>query len=290
MDSIRIGNKEISFNSPVYFIAEIGINHNGDLKNVEKLINIAAESGADAVKFQKRSPDLCVPENQKNIQRETPWGLITYLEYKKRIELEGKEFKFIDEYCKKKKIDWFCSCWDLDSLEFIKNFNPVAYKIPSALITDKNLLSGHKSLKVPIIVSTGMSTMKEIDDALTILSENQILLAHCTSSYPCPPEELNLNMIKTLKNKYPFQVGYSGHEIGIQTTLASVILGACFVERHITLDRSMWGTDQAASLEPAGLTKLIRDIKIVKKSLGDGIKKVYDSEKKIMKKLRVYSG
>lgn len=284
---IKIGRSYIGENYPVYFIAEIGINHNGSIDNVKKLIDMAVDCGANAVKFQKRTPEVSVPNNQKNVLRETPWGQLTYLEYKKKIELNENDFEYIDDYCKSKNIDWFCSCWDIQSLKFIKKFNPIALKIASASLTNNQLIHEYSKFDVPIILSTGMSTLKEIDDAVKILHKNKLLLAHCTSAYPCKPEELNLKMIQTLMQNYGHIVGYSGHETGISTSLAAVVLGAIFVERHITLDRSMWGTDQSGSLEFEGLKRLIRDSNIIKKSLGDGIKKVYSSEKKIIEKLRL---
>ncbi len=284
---IKIGKHKIGKSNPIYVIAEIGINHNGDMKLVQKLIDEAHLAGANAVKFQKRTPQICVPEEQKSIERDTPWGRISYLEYREKIELSSDDYIFIDKYCKKKGIDWFASCWDLDSLKFIKYFNPVAYKIASASLTDNILLKEHSKLKEAIILSTGMSTMKEIKKAEEILSNTKLLIAHSTSAYPCKSEELNLNVIPKFIEEFDHPIGYSGHELGIQTTLAACVLGACFIERHFTLDRSMWGTDQAASLEPTGLKKLVRDIRVLEKSLGDGIKKVYDSEKKIRDKLRL---
>ena len=284
---IKIGKHKIGKSNPIYVIAEIGINHNGDMKLVKKLIDEAHLAGANAVKFQKRTPQICVPEEQKPIERDTPWGRISYLEYREKVELSRDDYIFIDKYCKNKGIDWFASCWDLDSLKFIKYFNPVAYKIASASLTDNILLKEHSKLKEAIILSTGMSTMKEIKKAEKILSNTKLLIAHSTSAYPCKSEELNLNVIPKFIEEFDHPIGYSGHELGIQTTLAACVLGACFIERHFTLDRSMWGTDQAASLEPAGLKKLVRDVRVLEKSLGDGIRKVYDSEKKIRDKLRL---
>ena len=271
---IKIGKHTIGRNYPIYVIAEIGINHNGDMQLVKNLIDEAHSAGADAVKFQKRTPEICIPEKQKSIERDTPWGRITYLEYKQKIELSKENYNYINEYCKRKEIDWFASCWDLESLKFIRNFDPVAYKIASASLTDQKLLKEHAVLEQPIILSTGMSTMEEIKKAEEILSNTNLLIAHSTSAYPCKSEELNLNVIPTLMKEFNHPIGYSGHELGIQTTLAACVLGACFIERHFTLDRSMWGTDQAASLEPPGLKKLIRDIRVLEKSLGDGVKKV----------------
>ena len=284
---VKIGKNKIGNSYPVYVIAEIGINHNGDMQLVKNLIDEAYQAGANAVKFQKRTPEICVPDEQKSIERDTPWGRISYLKYKERIELSNDNYVFIDKYCKNKGIDWFASCWDLPSLEFIKSLNPVAYKIASASLTDEALVKEHSKLKEAIILSTGMSTLKEIRSAEKILRNNNLLIAHSTSAYPCKTEELNLNVIPKFIEEFNHPIGYSGHELGIQTTLAACILGASFIERHFTLDRSMWGTDQAASLEPPGLKKLVRDIRVLENSLGDGIKKVYDSEKKIRDKLRL---
>tara|TARA_R110002096_G_scaffold94635_6_gene212917 strand:- start:14280 stop:15152 length:873 start_codon:yes stop_codon:yes gene_type:complete len=284
--NIKIGEKDVGDGKPVYIIAEIGINHNGDMQVVKRLIDAAVKSGCDAVKFQKRTPAICVPDDQKDIMRETPWGVMTYLDYRYKVELDEDDYKTIDEYCNKKNIHWFVSCWDEEAVDFINFFNPVAYKIASASLTDSKLLKKHNELDVPVILSTGMSTMDEIEKAAKLIDEDKLLLAHSTSSYPCESNQLNLRMITTLKNKYKNIIGYSGHEKGLQTTLAAVALGASFIERHITLDRSMWGSDQAASLEPQGLEKLVRDIRVMEDAFGDGIKKVYESELQIKKKLR----
>ena len=277
----------MSLDNKIYIIAEIGINHNGSLDLSFKLIDEAKKCGADAVKFQKRTPEICVPEHQKNIKRDTPWGNMTYFDYKKKIEFEGEEYLKIDEYCKKNKTDWFASPWDIPSVEFLSKFDPICYKVASASLTDKGILSSIKSKNKPIILSTGMSTDDEISNAVDLLSDSELLIAHSTSSYPCLPEELNLNMIKTLKEKYPnYPIGYSGHEKGIQTSVAAYVLGAKHIERHFTLDRTMWGTDHSASLEPKGFKTLVRDVRLIEKALGDGKKKVYDSEISIRKKLR----
>jgi len=283
---VRINGRPIGEGFSTFIIAEIGINHNGDIGIAKKLIDTAMLAGCDAVKFQKRKPDLAVPAEQKNLLRETPWGCMPYLEYKKRIEFGRKEFREIDRYCKEKGITWFASCWDEPSVDFIEQFNPAAYKIASASLTDDALLKYINRKGRPVILSTGMSTMKEIIHAVSLIEENQLLISHCTSTYPCRPEELNLHMICTLKKKFKCPIGYSGHEVGLQTTLASVVLGASFIERHITLDRAMWGSDQAASVEPGGLMRLVRDIRVIEKAMGDGKKKVYESEIPHLKKLR----
>jgi N-acetylneuraminate synthase len=270
----------------VYVIAEIGINHNGDMDIAKKLIDSAALAGCDAVKFQKRTPELCVPAEQRNLMRETPWGMMTYMAYRERVEFNREQYQEIDRYCREKSIAWFASCWDEPSVDFVEQFNPACYKIASASITDEKLLKHTSSKGRPLILSTGMSTMEQINRAISSLDKNRLLIAHSTSSYPCKAEELNLRMIPTLKEKFDCPVGYSGHEVGLQTTYAAVTLGACFVERHITLDRAMWGSDQAASVEPWGLMRLVRDIRVIEKSLGDGVKKVYDSEQPLIKRLR----
>jgi N-acetylneuraminate synthase len=288
MNKFKIGNKLLSNQNSCYLIAEIGINHNGDLGNVFKLIDNSKNAGFDCVKFQKRTPELSTPDSQKNVVRETPWGEMTYLEYKKRIELDQEAYSAIDSYCKDIGIDWTASCWDIPSVEFIEQYDVPFIKIASASLTDRELINRIKNTNKPIILSTGMSTMKEIKKAVNLLSDSKLILLHTTSSYPCPPEELNLNMINTLRDEFPdLLIGYSGHEVGLASTLAAVTLGAKVVERHITLSRAMWGTDQSASIELTGMTKLVKDIKTIELSLGDGIKKVYDSEQTPLQKLRL---
>lgn len=286
-DSVEIGGIKVGAGQPVYVIGEIGINHNGDLENCKKLIDVAAAAGCNAVKFQKRTPELCVPEAQKSVTRETPWGIMTYLEYRHRIELNQEQYSEIDRYSRGKGLHWFASCWDMPSVDFIDKFQPVAYKIASASLTDDALLRYVANKGKPVILSTGMSTLDEIDHAVSLFDKSRLLLTHATSTYPCSPDELNLRVMGTLRNRYNVPVGYSGHETGLQTTVAAVALGACIVERHITLDRATWGTDQAASVEPAGLHRLVRDIRVVERAFGDGNKRVYASELPIRAKLRV---
>ncbi|MCL6098275.1 MAG: N-acetylneuraminate synthase family protein [Bacteroidetes bacterium] len=284
---VKIGNKYIGECEPVYVIAEIGINHNGSLDLAKKLIDAAVIAGCDAVKFQKRTPELCVPRDQWDIERDTPWGRIAYIEYRHKVELGYHEFEEIDDYCKRKGIDWFASPWDELSFDFLESFNPVAYKIASASLTDDVLLKAIRKTGKPVILSTGMSTMEEVEEAVGLLGKENLLIAQSTSAYPCQLEELNLRVIQTYKEKFPeVPIGYSGHETGLATTLAAVVLGATFVERHITLDRAMWGTDQAASVEVQGMIKLVKDIRDIEKSLGDGKKKVYESEQSSLIKLR----
>lgn len=284
---IKVANKMIGDGHPVFIIAEIGINHNGDIEIAKKMIDGAKKAGCDAVKFQKRTPELCVPKDQWNLERDTPWGRITYIDYRHKVEFGEKEYAEIDKYCKELGIIWFASCWDEPSVDFIEQFDPPIYKTPSASLTDFDLLKKHKELNKPVMMSTGMSTMEQIEAAVNFYGKDNLLLAHATSAYPCKNEELNLRMIETLRKKYlDIPIGYSGHEVGLAPTWAAVALGASFVERHITLDRAMWGTDQAASVELGGLQRLVSNIRDIELALGDGIKKVYDSEKSQIQKLR----
>lgn len=284
---IKIGDKYVGDGEPTYVIAEIGINHNGSVELAKKMIAGAATAGADAVKFQKRTPEICVPKDQWYIERDTPWGRMTYIDYRYKVEFGKEEYTEIDRFCKEHNIRWFASCWDEPSVDFIEQFDVPAYKAPSASLTDIELLKKMKSTGKPLMISTGMSTMEEIEAAVNSIGEDNLLIAHATSTYPCKVEELNLRVINTLQNKYPnIPIGYSGHEVGLAPTWAAVTLGACFVERHITLDRAMWGTDQAASVEIGGLIRLISNIRDIEASLGDGIKKVYESEMSSRKKLR----
>jgi N-acetylneuraminate synthase len=284
---VKIGNRWVGDQHPVYVIGEIGINHNGDVDIARRLIKGAAKAGCDAVKFQKRTPDLCVPQEQRDIKRETPWGIMTYIEYRHKIEFNKAQYTQIDKICKDNNIDWFTSCWDEEAVDFMEQFNPPCYKAASASLTDAGLLKKKRSTNRPMIVSTGMSTMAEIKSAIELIGREDLLIAHSTSTYPCKVEELNLRMIHTLKALYPdVPIGYSGHETGLAPSWAAVAIGACFIERHITLDRAMWGTDQAASVEISGLERLVSNIRDIENALGDGIKKVYDSEFAPKQKLR----
>lgn len=282
-----MGNLHIGDGNPVYVIAEIGINHNGSLDLAKMLIDGAVRAGCNAVKFQKRTPELCVPKDQWYIERDTPWGRMTYIDYRHYVEFGEREYAEIDRYCKQVGIDWFASCWDEPSVDFIEQFNPLLYKAPSASLTDIDLLLKKKATGKPLMISTGMSTWEEIITSVSAIGTENLLIAHSTSTYPCPLEELNLEMITTLLNTYPeCPIGYSGHETGLAPTVAAVALGASFVERHITLDRAMWGTDQAASVEVGGFARLVEQIRDIERSLGDGVKKLYDSELSSRKKLR----
>jgi N-acetylneuraminate synthase len=284
---IKVGNRMVGDGHPVFIIAEIGINHNGSLDIAKKLIQGAKAAGADAVKFQKRTPEICVPKDQWNIERDTPWGRMTYIDYRYKVEFSKEDYADIDKFCKEKSIVWFASCWDEEAVDFMEQFDVPIYKTASAILTDINLLQKHKTLCKPVMISTGMSTMEEIEEAVKVFENKNHLIAHSTSTYPCPNEELNLKMITTLREKYPnTPIGYSGHETGLAPTWAAVALGSSFVERHITLDRAMWGSDQAASVEINGFNRLVRNIRDIEIALGDGIKKVYPSEMGARAKLR----
>jgi len=283
---LKIGDITVGDGHPVYIIGEIGLNHNGSVENAKKLIDLAVTAGCNAVKFQKRTPEICVPMDQRDKMRETPWGYISYMDYRYKVEFEKDEYDQIDAYCKQKNIHWFASCWDEPSVDFISQYNVPVYKMASASLTDHNLLKHHRKTGKPIIISTGMSLQEEIDGAVEVLGTEDLGIMHATSTYPCSTDELNLRMITTLREKYDCPIGYSGHEQGLPTTVAAVVLGACMIERHITLDRSMWGSDQSASLAPIGLLRLVRHIREVETALGDGIKQLYDSEVPIKAKLR----
>ena len=286
MKTIKIGGKEIGSGRPVFIVAEIGLNHNGDVDIAKKLIDVAVLSGCDAVKFQKRTPELCVPEEYKNVKRETPWGVMTYLEYRKRVEFDSKEYNQVDAYCREKGIIWFASPWDLPSIEFLKDYALPVYKVPSALLTHKEYLLKLKNIGSPIMLSSGMSDVELVKKAVSFIGEDNIILMHATSTYPAKTEEINLRVLQTYMKMFNCPIGYSGHEVGLQITLAAVAIGANAIERHITLDRSMWGSDQAASVEPIGLMKLVRDIRIIENALGDGVKRILPSEEEVMKRLR----
>ena len=281
-----------------YIIAEIGINHNGDLDIAKKLIDVAQLSGCDSVKFQKRNPDVCVPEHQKTIMRDTPWGRMSYLDYKYRVEFGKEEYDEIDRYCKERGIEWSASPWDMDSLEFLNQYDIPYIKIPSAMLTNKELIIAARDTGKKVILSTGMSTWREIEQANGwLINGGKILnfddkanknyaLLHCNSTYPAPLEDLNLSAIKTLKEKFFCEVGYSGHEFRLGTSVAAIYLGATIIERHITLDRTMWGTDHLSSVEPQGLIKLVKGIRELETSYGDGKLGCTEAELVIAKKLR----
>ncbi|PPR62464.1 MAG: N,N'-diacetyllegionaminic acid synthase [Alphaproteobacteria bacterium MarineAlpha4_Bin2] len=284
-DYVDIRGHKIGYRTPVYFIAEIGINHNGSLSIAKSLIDAAVAAGCDAVKFQKRTVEVVYSEEELNRPRESIFGQ-TNGELKYGLEFNRDAFIEINDYCQRKNIDWFSSCWDEASIDFMEFFDPPVYKIASACLTDDNLLHYHRGTGKPIILSTGMSSIEQIDHAVDILGKESLILLHCTSTYPTAVDELNLRVIQSLRDRFEVPVGYSGHETGLATTIAAAALGATVIERHITLDRSMWGSDQAASIEPHGLNRLVRDIRSIQIGLGDGNKVVYDSEFQIIEKLR----
>lgn len=271
-----------------YIIAEIGINHNGSLDLAKELIEKAAEAGADCVKFQKRTLPSCVPKDQRNLSKSTPWGEMTYLEYKRRLEFGPDEYTEIARFARDCHIAWSASVWDIKAADFIRGYEVPFLKIPSAKLTDLHL-SNHlvQNSTGKIVLSTGMSTWKEVVTASSLIPWKRLTLLHCVSTYPSEPEEVNLRAMQTLRENFPgARIGYSGHERGTQITLAALAMGAEVVERHITLDRTMWGTDQAASLEPHAFAKMVRDIRIIEQAMGDGVKRLHPREIPIRKKLR----
>jgi len=284
---VKIGSRYIGGDEPVFIVAEIGINHNGSVDIAKQLIDVAVDMGCDAVKFQKRTVDKVYNQDELDKFRDSPWGTTTR-EQKLGLEFGRDDYVEIDLYCRKHNILWFASCWNKDSVDFIDDFHPPCFKIPSPLLTDHNLVRHVCGKGKPVILSTGMSTPEEIDDCIKWIDHmgNPLVLLHCTSTYPCKLGELNLNVIPRLKQHYDYFVGYSGYEVGVYPSIAAVVLGAVMVERHITLDRSMYGSDQSSSLEPRGLQVLVSNIRKVPVILGDGVKQVYSSEIPIMKKLR----
>lgn len=282
---VKIANKVIGDGYPCFIIAEIGINHNGSVSLAKKMIDIAVTTGCDAVKFQKRTIDVVYTKEELAKERKSVFGN-TNGDLKRGLEFDEAEYKEIDEYCKKKGIIWFASCWDEASVDFMEKFDVPCYKIASASLTDDNLLKYTKSKGKPILLSTGMSTMEEIRHAVSILGEDNLVIYHCTSTYPSDTGEMNLRVIPEFKKEFSCPIGYSGHERGITPSVIAVVMGANSVERHITNDRTNWGSDQAASLETAGLYHMVRDIRQVPILLGDGVKVVYDRELPIIEKLR----
>jgi N-acetylneuraminate synthase len=285
MTVVRIGNRDVGDGQPCYVIAEIGINHNGDVSTAKRLISVASAAGCDAVKFQKRTIDVVYKPEELAKPRESPFGE-TNGHLKRGLEFGREQYCEIDRFAKDCQMAWFASCWDESSVDFIDQFNPPCYKIASASLTDDNLLRRTRATGKPIILSTGMSTIDQIDHAVDVLGKEDLILLHTCSTYPSQYEELNLRVIPMLRERYGVPVGYSGHETGLASSVAAAAMGACIMERHITLDRAMWGSDQAASLEPNGINRLVRDIRLVETSMGDGIKRVVPSEVPIMQKLR----
>jgi N-acetylneuraminate synthase len=282
---VQIGNRQVGAEQPCFIIGEIGINHNGDINIAKKLIQSCVEAGCDIVKFQKRTIEVVYSASELAMPRPSVFG-DTNGDLKRGLEFGEEEYAEINTYCRELGIPWFASCWDEASVDFIEKFAPPAYKIASASLTDHDLLRHHRSKGRPIILSTGMSTIEQIDAAIDVLGTDNLIILHSTSTYPCPIDQLNLKTIKTLAERYGIPVGYSGHEVGLSPSLAAVTLGACILERHVTLDRSSWGSDQAASVEPHGMKRLIANIRTVERALGDGTKKIYDSELPIIEKLR----
>ncbi|MGB8212847.1 MAG: N-acetylneuraminate synthase family protein [Anaerolineales bacterium] len=285
MTEIKIGNQLVGDGQPCYIVAEIGINHNGDINIAKKLIDVAVAAKCNAVKFQKRTVDVVYSAEELARPRESPFGT-TNGDLKYGLEFGKEEYTEIDLYCKKNNIAWFASCWDEQSVDFIEQFDVPCYKIASASMTDDDLLRYTRSQGRPILMSTGMSTLEQIDHAVEVVGKKDLVVMHTTSTYPALYEELNLRVIPMLHQRYGIPIGYSGHETGLSTSVTTVALGACVVERHITLDRAMWGSDQAASVEPQGFTHMVRDIRLVETSLGDGVKRLVEREVPIMKKLR----
>jgi len=285
MKEVKIGNVLIGDNYPCYIVAEIGINHNGDVEIAKRLIDVAIRVGCNAVKFQKRTVNIVYSAEELARPRENPFGP-TNSELKYGLELELDDYQEIDRYCREKGIVWFASCWDEPSVDFIFQFDVPCYKIASASLTDSKLLRYHRSKGKTIILATGMSTIEQIDRAVDILGKDDLIILHSTSTYPANYDELNLKVINVLKNRYRVPIGYSGHDTGVPASVAAVAMGACMVERHITLDRAMWGSDQAASLGPSGFEQLVRDVRLVEMAMGDGVKRIYEREYPVLKKLR----
>lgn len=285
--NVRIGSTTVGEGLAAYLIAEVGLNHNGDVEIAKRLIDVAADAGVQAVKFQKRTPEISTPAHMRDVPRETPWGTMSYLEYRYRVEFDRDQYIEIGDHATLRGLDWFASPWDVPSVEFLEDLNVVAHKVASASVTDLELLRALAATGKPIILSTGMSTLDQIEAAVDVLGVQNLVLLHATSTYPMPADEANLRMLATLRAAFPgVPVGYSGHEPGLQISLAAAALGAAAIERHITLDRTMWGSDHAASLEPTGLQHLVRDIRIIEAALGDGVKRIMPGEEAPMAKLR----
>jgi N-acetylneuraminate synthase len=283
--TVKIGKSVVGDGQPAYVIAEIGINHNGDVDHAKRLIHVAVAAGCDAVKFQKRTIDVVYTQEELAKPRESRFG-DTNGDLKRGLEFGADQYKEIDRFCREVGITWFASCWDEGSVDFIERFDPCCYKIASASLTDDHLLRHTRATGKTIILSTGMSTIEQVDHAVEVLGADNLVLLHTCSTYPSQYGELNLRAVPMLQQRYGVPVGYSGHETGLASTVAAVALGACMIERHITTDRALWGSDQAASLEPNGINKLVRDIRLVETSMGDGVKRVWPSEMPIIEKLR----
>jgi N-acetylneuraminate synthase len=285
MSEVNLGSRAVGDGHPCYVLAEIGINHNGDLGLAKRLVDVAMLAGCEGVKFQKRTIDVVYTAEELANPRESPFGT-TNGDLKRGLEFGQTEYEQIDIYCKGRPIQWSASCWDEGSVDFIEPFSPPYYKIASASLTDDELLRRTRRTGKPIILSTGMSTVEQIDHAVEVLGTEDLVLMHTCSTYPSDYDELNLRAMDSLRKRYSVPVGYSGHETGIPSSVAAAALGAAVVERHITLDRAMWGSDHAASVEPNGIGRLVRDIRLVERALGDGTIGVMPSEIPVMKKLR----
>lgn len=285
IEPVRIGNQLVGPGHPCYVVAEIGINHNGDLEIARKLISAAHFAGCDAVKFQKRTIEVVYSPDELAKPLESPFGT-TNEDLKRALEFGQDEYEVIHKYCRMVGVPWYASCWDDASVDFIARFDPPCFKIASPSLTDDALLRHHREYGKPIILSTGMSTIEQIDHAIEVLGTDDLVLLHCTSTYPAELEELNLRAIQALADRYEVPVGYSGHEVGLSPSVAAAVLGACMVERHITLDRAMWGSEQPASVEPHGIGRLVRDMRAVETAVGDGVKQVYESELPVLAKFR----
>ncbi|WP_300345396.1 N-acetylneuraminate synthase family protein [Nesterenkonia sp.] len=283
---MTIGNRTIGPGHPTYVIGEIGLNHNGSVETAKKLMDVAKEAGADAVKFQKRNPEVSTPAAMRDKRRETPWGEMSYLEYRYKVEFERPQYEEIAKYAEELELDWFASPWDVDSVKFLEDMGAVTHKVASASLYNDDILKALAETGKPIIASTGMSNIEDVDHAVEILGTDNLALLHTSSTYPMPAEEANLKVIPMLAERYGVPVGWSGHEPGLQISVAAVALGAAIVERHITLDRTMWGSDQAASVEPQGFTHLVRDIRVIEKALGTPEKRVQEGEKAKIASLR----
>lgn len=282
---VLLGDRQVGDGHPTYVLAEIGINHNGDPQVAKKLIDVAVIAGCEGVKFQKRTVDVVYSPEELARPRESPFGE-TNGDLKRGLELDRSAYDEIDAYCRSKPIAWTASCWDEASVDFIDEYDPPFYKIASASLTDDALLRHTRAKGKPIVLSTGMSTLDQIDHAVDVLGTEDLIILHACSTYPAQYGELNLRVIPVLRDRYGVPVGYSGHETGIASSVAAAAIGACLVERHVTLDRSLWGSDHAASLEPNGITRVVRDIRLVELALGDGVKKLLPSEVPVMQKLR----
>ena len=283
--SIELADRWVGPGHPCFVVAELGINHNGDLDTALQLIDAAVDAGCQAVKFQKRTIDLVYSRDELARLRESPFGT-TNGDLKRTLEFGEAEYRAIDTHCRAKNILWFASCWDVSSVDFIEAFDPPCHKVASACLTHDDLLVRYRKTGRPVILSTGMSTMEQIHHAVKLLRQDRLVILHTTSTYPSRVEDLNLRVLQALQREFSCPIGYSGHEVGLQTSVAAVALGACMIERHLTLDRAMWGSDQAASVEPHGFARLVRDIRTVELAMGEGVKRLLDDEVPIMHKLR----